>query len=776
MKSNAKLELARRIMENTGTSLFLTGKAGTGKTTFLRELRASTRKRMVVTAPTGIAAINAGGVTLHSFFQLDFGIFLPGKVAKQHHEKYRISKEKLKIIRGMDILVIDEVSMVRADLLDAVDDALRRLRDRTRPFGGVQLLLIGDLLQLPPVAPEEEERILRTVYPSNYFFDSQALRQLHYETVELDEVFRQDDAEFLDILNGIRDRRLTPEMLATLNSKVRPDFNPDDREGYIRLTTHNNIAARINDERLSLLHEPEITFECHVEGKFPENSYPADSSLRLKKGAQVMFIKNDTAIPRQYYNGMIGRVVAIDPEEGIAVEPTSGGEIIHVQPAEWQNISYTVDPETKELVEKHEGSFFQYPVRTAWAVTIHKSQGLTFDRAIVDIRHSFAHGQAYVALSRCRNLKGLVLTGPVTQSAFISDSTVNRYFSTHNAGHISEEYLSGLERQYLVHLLDEFFSFRQLFASMEGVVRLFQENYARTAPSMVQQWAKAYEELRPGINSVADKFRARYTELVAQGEQGREKLQERIKAASRYFLEQLEPLRQLLGSTPAAGGSKKTRIKANDRVELFRDLLTTKILLFNAFHTQDFSTDIYLDLKAQAMLRDSRLPLRVPKPKNIKPATPAPESAVTEIPAIPKSLKKTAKQKVPKVKKTPSWEITFNMLDEGKSLREIAEERKLTETTVASHVLNNYGDPERLLRYLPQLVHAEVLDELRAFAKEHRETDMTTTEIREMMGGRPTWDDIRFVLRAYECSYRLPEVKIVKEPGAPYGDPNSFLE
>ena len=447
MKTNDRLELAAKIIEKTGCSLFLTGKAGTGKTTFLRNLRASSRKRMVVTAPTGIAAINAGGMTLHSFFQLDFGPFVPGaRRDSRNRHSMAFSKEKIRIIRGLDLLVIDEISMVRSDMLDAVDDVLRRFRDRTLPFGGVQLLLIGDLQQLPPVVIDSEREILRANYRSPYFFDSHALSQLDYLTLELQTVYRQSDPEFLGLLNSVRDNKADMSVLERLNSRYIPGFNPADSEGYVRLTTHNRMANEINRARLDELQSPAYTFRASIQGNFPESSYPAEPYLELKEGAQVMFIKNDTGMDRAYYNGMIGQVVAIDEEYGVAVRPQEGGEIIQVLPVDWDNISYTVNPETKEIIEHKEGTFTQFPLKLAWAVTIHKSQGLTFDRAIIDVKRSFAHGQTYVALSRCRTLQGLVLVNPVSPSSIINDTSVDRFYNDHNCDDIDESHLDILER------------------------------------------------------------------------------------------------------------------------------------------------------------------------------------------------------------------------------------------------------------------------------------------------------------------------------------------
>ena len=795
-KSNERLELARRIIEKTGTSLFLTGKAGTGKTTFLRNLRTSSRKRMVVCAPTGIAAINAGGVTLHSFFQLDFSPFIPG-VAARSRQKFNFSKDKLKIIRGMDLLVIDEVSMVRADLMDAVDDVLRRLRDRTKPFGGVQLLLIGDLQQLAPVLKENERHLLEDRYKSMFFFDSLALQQMPYETIELNEVFRQKDSDFLGLLNAIREDRADKSVLDRLNSRYIPDFNPADDEGYIRLTTHNDAAARINDEKLQMLPTQEHVFECHVEGKFPETSYPADSELRLKVGAQVMFIKNDVGMERAYYNGMIGQVEAIDEEHGVAVRPQEGGALIHVMPVEWDNVSYTVDPATKEIVEH--------------------SEGLTFDRAIIDVKRSFAHGQAYVALSRCRTLNGMVLSNPIPPYAIINDKTVNRFMDQHNCDEIDEEHLNMLERQYKVNLLDDLFNFRQMFAAMEGMVRLYQENFLRKFPAIVQNWVMAYEKYHSEINKVADTFRNQYSRLAMDGSRSEEVLQDRVKAACKYFTGQLAPLASLAVNAIRNSDNKSVKTKLLERLELFEDVLTTKRMLLNAFATKDFDTDVYLDLKARVMLRD--VTPKTPKkgkakaPRSVKDLMKNPDASVVpgadelKSPAAvavldetnkPGNKVKEKKGKAAGTPKVPSSQISLELYRKGYSIPQIAEARGLVTGTVTSHLLKSMSQDE-LGQYIDKYVAPDVRRRMERYLASTSVLPGTWTELRDAMGGAE-WEDLHLLMKYHNreltrapkpevsppvadvTSYTDPHADIMsdlltlQEPTAPYGSPTDFIE
>lgn len=421
---NFELDVARFIVEKTDMSLFLTGKAGTGKTTFLREVVRYTKKKCIVLAPTGIAAVNAGAMTIHSFFQFGLGPFVQGVIEPK--SDFRINKSKLELIRHLQLLIIDEVSMVRADLMDHIDVELRRIRRNSKPFGGVQLLMIGDLQQLPPIAHGGEDELLRQYYKTLYFFSSAALKSMKYSCIELKNVYRQTDRHFIDILNHARDCTLTSQDISDLNARYVPGFSPKPEDGYIRLMTHNRQVDYVNETELEKLDNKPYTFVAAVTGTFPEESYPTADSLTLKKGAQVMFIKNDP--DRRFINGTLGEVKSID-KNSIAVRLAESGTIIDVEPMEWQNIRYQFDEESKEISSKQIGRFKQYPLKAAWAITVHKSQGLTFDKAIIDVHAAFSPGQAYVALSRCRTLDGLVLSSPVSASVFMRDNAVDAYMN-----------------------------------------------------------------------------------------------------------------------------------------------------------------------------------------------------------------------------------------------------------------------------------------------------------------------------------------------------------
>ena len=423
-RGNFELDVARFIVEKTDMSLFLTGKAGTGKTTFLREVVRYTKKKCIVLAPTGIAAVNAGAMTIHSFFQFGLGPFVQGVIEPK--SDFRINKSKLELIRHLQLLIIDEVSMVRADLMDHIDVELRRIRRNSKPFGGVQLLMIGDLQQLPPIAHGGEDELLRQYYKTLYFFSSAALKSMKYSCIELKNVYRQTDRHFIDILNHARNCTLTSQDISDLNARYIPSFSPKPEDGYIRLMTHNRQVDNVNETELEKLDSEPYTFVAAVTGTFPEESYPTADSLTLKKGAQVMFIKNDPE--RRFINGTLGEVKSID-KNSIAVRLAESGMIIDVEPMEWQNIRYQFDEESKEISSKQIGRFKQYPLKAAWAITVHKSQGLTFDKAIIDVHAAFSPGQAYVALSRCRTLDGLVLSSPVSASVFMRDNAVDAYMN-----------------------------------------------------------------------------------------------------------------------------------------------------------------------------------------------------------------------------------------------------------------------------------------------------------------------------------------------------------
>lgn len=603
MENNPELQLAWQFIENTGTHLFLTGKAGTGKTTFLRRLKEQSPKRMVILAPTGIAAINAGGVTIHSFFQLSFAPFVPETTFNSSQTHYRFSKEKRNIIRSMDLLVIDEISMVRADLLDAIDSALRRYRDREKPFGGVQLLMIGDLQQLAPVVKENEWEMLKNYYETPYFFASRALRETVYMTIELKTVYRQSDTFFLSLLNKIRENQADDEVLNELNRRYQPGFRPRKEEGYIRLTTHNYQAQKVNDNELASLPGQTYSFRAEIDGTFPEYLYPADEVLTIKAGAQIMFLKNDPSSEKRYYNGMIGEVAAVN-DAGMIVRGKDNGDEFQLLPEEWGNYKYVLNEETKEITEEIEGTFRQYPIRLAWAITIHKSQGLTFERAIIDARNSFAHGQTYVALSRCKTLEGMVLESPLRREAIISDSTVDDFTKEVERNKPGNRQLHDMQKAYFFDLLSDLFNFYSLDQAYKRLLRLIDEDLYKLYPKQLAEYKELAPHIKEKIVEVSQRFRNQYTRLINgsddyAADQG---LQERVRSGAGYFRKELEPVRALFEKTNMPLDNKELRKQLNERLQALDDALWIKESLLEVMMGQPFTVTGYLKLKAKVTL------------------------------------------------------------------------------------------------------------------------------------------------------------------------------
>lgn len=599
--SNPELDLAWRIVENTGMHMFLTGKAGTGKTTFLKELKRRSPKRMVVTAPTGIAAINAEGMTLHSFFQLPFAPYIPDTVfnAGKDAYRYRFSKEKIRIIRSIDLLVIDEISMVRADLLDAVDSVLRRYRSSHLPFGGVQLLMIGDLQQLAPVVKAEEWELLSKHYDTPYFFSSRALAETQYATIELKQTYRQTDAHFLNLLNRVRTNTADRRVLEELNRRYKPQFVPPKEERYIRLTTHNILAQNINERELGKIDRPVFVFNAVITGKFPEYSYPTDETLTLKQGAQIMFVKNDRSPEKRYFNGMIGEITAID-EKGFYVRSKDYPEEIRVEQEQWDNSRYTLNEKTMEITEEIEGTFSQFPVRLAWAITIHKSQGLTFSHAIIDAHDSFAHGQVYVALSRCRTLEGMVLSTPLGSGAIICDNTVERYTSGIERRTPSGDNIGEWEKRYFHQLLSELFGFSQVSQCFEDVQRLLVEHFHRLYPQTLERFNALSPVLQEKITDVSLRFANQYTRLVSEQTDFASStlLQQRLMQGATYFAQELLPFVELAQGLSLPTDNKTLKKRVDETTDKFRHAVSLKHSLLEHVKEHGFQTGDYLKRKA----------------------------------------------------------------------------------------------------------------------------------------------------------------------------------
>ena len=609
MAKNRELELAWAFVNNTNRSIFLTGKAGTGKTTFLHRLKMSSLKRLVVVAPTGVAAINAKGVTIHSFFQMPFGPILPDtdlNASKGFNRKF--SKTKINIIKSMDLLVIDEISMVRADLLDGIDRTLRRFRDRNKVFGGVQVLMIGDLQQLSPVIKEQEWELLKHVYSNGFFFSSYAFQQCNAITIELNHIYRQENPKFIEILNEIRNNRLSEAAAAELNKRFIPDFTPEPDAGYINLTTHNNKAEATNRAELEKLTTKTFTYNAEMDGKFPEYAYPNAEHLELKVGAQVMFVKNDSSPEKRYFNGKIGKVILLDADEVVVHCPDDDFNI-NVTPEIWENINYSVDAETKAITEEKIGSYTQMPLRLAWSITIHKSQGLTFEKAIIDAQGAFAHGQTYVALSRCKSLEGLVLKSKIHSSQIISDGNVTQFNENAEQNAPDEQVLADSQTNFQLDLIAEVFAFYEFLYPLNRIFDIFYKN--RTViQGPVEDTFLPIKETVTNFLKVANGFNAQLKQLTETDglPEDNALIQERFKKGIGYFKTETEtkittPLKTFAFTTDnQAIGSELTK-----NLDVFEDLLSVKLLYFKGL-ANGFEAERVLELRAKSVFMGKEAP------------------------------------------------------------------------------------------------------------------------------------------------------------------------
>lgn len=598
------LELAESYINNTGTSVFLTGKAGTGKTTFLRHICHTTNKRCVVVAPTGVAAINANGVTIHSFFQLPFTPFLPSLknvISEYSINKQHVRKEKIEIIRTLDLLIIDEISMVRADLLDAIDDNLRRYRHSKRPFGGVQLLMIGDLQQLPPVVKDDEWELMKQVYPSPFFFNSKALQRTHFITIELTKIFRQSDSQFINLLNNIRQNKFDNDTLNLLNTRYLPNFQHNDSEGYIQLTTHNYQAQNINSAKLESLCGESYSFEAYIEGNFPEYSYPTDNVLTLKEGAQVMFVRNDSSPEKKFYNGKIATITSISNTD-IIVEDREGNTI-EVKRDKWENIKYTINKDNKEIEAVVDGSFIQYPLKLAWAITVHKSQGLTFERAIIDVGSAFTYGQVYVALSRCKSFEGLVLSSPITPQCAFNNNDVEIFNSNIPSHEYAASNLIIAQSQFFFDNLLELFDFSALQKEINELHNIATTNLSKLYPTQTNDLTNIQKETTE-LLIVAERFIGQINKirLLTNNDTTHRHLHERVSKGCEYFLAQLKPIAEKLQDIFGLDIDNKEIAKNYSKTtDTIAEILRTKAATLKASLPQ-FDVEQYIKAKNTSLL------------------------------------------------------------------------------------------------------------------------------------------------------------------------------
>lgn len=605
--TNASFQLAADFVNYTNASIFLTGKAGTGKTTFLKYCKENEKKNTAIVAPTGVAAINAGGTTIHSFFQLPFTPFIPESRGFGNNEtvtdkhsligKLRLTNDRKEVMQQLELLIIDEISMVRCDVLDAIDTVLRHVRSRyNQPFGGVQVLLIGDMHQLPPVAKEDEWQLLSPYYKSPYFFNSQVIENQPPVYVELNKIYRQKDERFVQLLNKVRNNEMDKLAFDLLHSRYQPQFKPGKEGGYITLTTHNNKADAINFKALNELVEKPFSYKAGITGDFSEKAYPADDTLQLKMGAQVMFIKNDTEKIRRYFNGKIGVVTKLEAEK-IMVLCKDATVPIEVRKETWKNIRYSVDKTTNQIEENELGTFSQFPLRLAWAITIHKSQGLTFEKAIIDAGDAFAPGQVYVALSRCTSLEGMILQSHIQNSSLHSDQRISDFARLQKT---SEEQLHLLQIAKHVFQKDEIFSlfdFKDLLHQLQPII----SNISSQLTSFNKEalpWILDIEKKMVTMQGIADKFSTQLQDLLQPTilPESNEALQKRLVAAGRHFNGSLQQIKETIQKCTLVTDSKIIAGDFNKIMnEWFKNICFRQHLLTSCYN--DFKVNEYLSIK-----------------------------------------------------------------------------------------------------------------------------------------------------------------------------------
>lgn len=728
MTSNHELTTAWEFVEHTDCSIFLTGKAGTGKTTFLKQLKQHSQKRMIVVAPTGVAAINANGVTIHSFFQLPFTPFVPNQKVKS---RFDFSKDKRKIIRTLDLLVIDEISMVRSDLLDAVDQVLRRYREHNKPFGGVQLLMIGDLHQLTPVVTAEDERVLNGFYDTPYFFGSHALQLINYVTIELTHVYRQEDQGFISLLNHIRDNSMTLTDVNLLNSRYDPHFVQPAESSYIRLTTHNRMADSYNQRQLNQLRGVPFVFDAEIKGDYPELSYPTEKRLTLKDGAQVMFIKNDASGQQRYYNGRIGHIVYLD---GNTIQVLCPGDPspIEVEREAWENVKYEINEKTKEIEPKTLGTFSQYPLRLAWAITIHKSQGLTFEHAIIEAQEAFAPGQVYVALSRCKTLEGMVLSRPIPPSAIINDDNVTQYIAEQESlARQSIEQLPALKEAYERQQLIELFSLETIRQAMQQLERVLFEFFYREA-SLCQAYQQAGIDLKELVVIAQKWITILQSTPFAQLRDAA--LGERIKNSAAYFAQHLHSIYdELFMRTKHIGGSNKLAMKRLDvAFTEAQQIISAKVMVLRWISEHGYQLHTYLHAKQMAILG-------VMDKEEAKSGTKT---------SSRKKQNKAASPKEPKKERIPTKTITLEMFRKGLSVAEIAEQRHLTTGTIYSHLMDEVKTGRI---QIAEIIDRHKLDRITKLIRAIG-LDNGISAIKNLCPDSVTYDEIRIVIASMHRS------------------------
>jgi PIF1-like helicase/Helix-turn-helix domain len=745
---SAKAKYVLQFINQTNRSIFLTGKAGTGKTTLLKEIIQTTHKNCVVVAPTGIAALNAGGVTIHSMFQLPFGGFIPdnnvdgqftdsvkfeSKDTLRRH--FRMSAVKKAVIQNMELLIIDEVSMLRSDLLDAIEFMLQSVRKKKQPFGGVQVLFIGDLLQLPPVIRDDEWRTLRNYYKGKFFFHSHAILQNPPLYIELSKIFRQTDESFIDILNNLRNNKITQSNVAFLNQFVKPNFDLKENKGYITLTTHNNKADAINVQSLADLEGNSRKYKARIVDDFPDKIFPLEEYLELKIGAQVMFIKNDLSFDKNYFNGKMGVIHSLSDDE-IRVHFPEENKTIEVERYEWQNIRYFVNPMTKEIEEEVLGTFTHYPIKLAWAITVHKSQGLTFDKAALDVSQVFLPGQAYVALSRLRSLNGLILLSPLQMNGISNDDDVMEYANNKASTEVLHNYLQHDTKNYIHNYLRNSFNWLELAQEWRNHKFSYLDSDT-SAKSKHSNWAAKQMDFCENLIDPASKFMSQLDKLFRDESVDFNFINERIQAAYNYFYEKLDTLvyeilykieevkriklvkqfyEELLFLEDLQVNAILRLMKAKKLIEIVIDEKTISKQNLNSDEIKTYKTK-----KLERVFEDY-------KRNNV--------SLIEDKENL--SLYEPKKKKSDKTPKKPTSQITYELWVEKNSIAEIANIRKLTEGTILSHFTKLIQDKAVTIN---DILPEDKIEELQKLFYGYKEESLTP--LKEQVGDAFSWEELR---------------------------------
>ena len=736
-----------RFINQTQRSVFLTGKAGTGKTTLLREIIETTHKNTVVVAPTGIAALNAGGVTIHSMFQLPFGGFIPDNSAPDFSEStkfetkatlrrhFKMSGLKKSVIRNMELLIIDEVSMLRADLLDAMDFMMQTVRKRNQPFGGVQVLFIGDLLQLPPVIRDDEWRTLKNHYKGKFFFHSHVVQQNPPLYIELDKIFRQTDDAFISVLNNLRNNQISKEDIVALNQYVQPDFDLKANKGYITLTTHNAKADTMNTDALEALEGKEWKYSPEITGDFPDKIYPLDEVLRLKEGAQIMFVKNDLSFDKKYFNGKMGVIQSLSAKE-IMVHFPEENKTIEVEKYEWQNIRYKVNETTKEIEEEVLGTFVHYPIKLAWAITVHKSQGLTFDKAALDVSQVFLPGQAYVALSRLRSLNGLILLSPLQMNGISNDQDVMDY-SLNKASETHLENALHFETKNFIHqYLVQTFDWADLAQEWRNHQFSYNEKSEVSSKAKYSYWAKEQTERIEKVVDPAKKFVQQLNVLFSQETVDLKHISDRMQAAYTYFFNPMDELVfEILWKLEEVKRLKKAKAYFDELVLL-----------------EEFQTKAVLRLmKAKLLIETVVAGETISKEKLTSPDIKLYVSR--KVAAIQATFKKVnanlidddldeerylPKKKTKSPDKKTTVEETYDLWKQNNSIAEIASIRVLTKQTIYGHFVKLIQSEKVAIE---DIIPSDKLDQLAAAFKGYKEESLNP--LMEKHSNQFSWEEAR---------------------------------